>query len=393
MGDWRLTTTEKKAHPAEQHPRRGHRRAGGGSDQAEPAPEGAGRRKRTVDAGLRARAARPGREHQVRQLADRAGLLRRPPIGIGLFDEEEQYRVNAFDWKKEFGQVFVQGGFDAVIGNPPYIRIQAMKEWAPTEVEFYKERYRAASKGNYDIYVVFVEKALSVLNKNGMLGFILPHKFFNAKYGELVRDVISQGNHLSKIVHFGDQQVFSGATTYTCLLFLEKAGRDDFQFEKVHDLDKWHDFIRQTSEISETSEVLTAGEIGADRVTEAEWNFVVGKGSRLFEKLTEMPVKLADLADRIYQGPITSADKVYLFKDFKENNKQTISVFSKEIGSWFDIEKSILRKVVRSGSIGQYWAKTTAYVLFPYVIKDCDATLRNVQFKMSHLGFQRWTHI
>ena len=72
-------------------------------------------------------------------------------LGLGLFDEEEQYRVNAFDWKQEFGQVFVQGGFDAVIGNPPYIRIQAMKEFAPTDVEYYNYRYRVAGKGNYDI--------------------------------------------------------------------------------------------------------------------------------------------------------------------------------------------------------------------------------------------------
>ncbi len=54
----------------------------------------------------------------------------------------------------------LSGGFDAVIGDPPYIRIQAMKEWAPVEVEFYKERYQAASRGNYDIYVVFVERGL-----------------------------------------------------------------------------------------------------------------------------------------------------------------------------------------------------------------------------------------
>ena len=62
------------------------------------------------------------------------------------------------------------GGFDAVIGNPPYIRIQTMKEWAPQEVEFYKRRYAAASKGNYDIYVVFVEKGLSLLNERGPAG-------------------------------------------------------------------------------------------------------------------------------------------------------------------------------------------------------------------------------
>ena len=53
------------------------------------------------------------------------------------------------------------GGFDAVIGNPPYISIQSMKEWAPIEVELYKRNYHSASKGNYDIYVVFVEKGFN----------------------------------------------------------------------------------------------------------------------------------------------------------------------------------------------------------------------------------------
>ena len=79
-------------------------------------------------------------------------------------------RVNAFDWPGEFPAAFAAGGFDAVIGNPPYIRIQTMKEWAPTEVEFYKQRYRAASKGNYDIYVVFVEKALELAERAGPHG-------------------------------------------------------------------------------------------------------------------------------------------------------------------------------------------------------------------------------
>ena len=127
-----------------------------------------------------------------------------------LFDEEEMLRVNVFDWSKEFADVFAGGGFDAVIGNPPYIRIQAMKEWAPTEVEFYKQKYKSASKGNYDIYVVFVEKGLALINPKGLLGFILPHKFFNAKYGESIREIIAKGKRISHIVHFGFQQVFQG---------------------------------------------------------------------------------------------------------------------------------------------------------------------------------------
>ena len=136
----------------------------------------------------------------------------------------------------------LDGGFDAVIGNPPYIRIQAMNEWAPIEVEFYKEKYYSASKGNYDIYVVFVEKGLELLNEYGILGYILPHKFFNAKYGNQLRSIIADGRNMDKIVHFGDQQVFEKATTYTCLLFLSKSKRKNFNFVKVENLSEMENF-------------------------------------------------------------------------------------------------------------------------------------------------------
>src|SRR5215218_6656979 len=68
---------------------------------------------------------------------------------MGLLDEEVHYRINVFDWKKSFPHVFdsANPGFDAVIGNPPYIRIQAMKEFAPIEVEYYKKAYKTARRG------------------------------------------------------------------------------------------------------------------------------------------------------------------------------------------------------------------------------------------------------
>ena len=109
---------------------------------------------------------------------------------------------------------------DAVIGNPPYIRIQALKEWVPLEVEFYKQRYTTANKGNYDIYVVFVERGLNLLNDRGQMGFILPNKFFSTDYGEALRQSINDRKALVKVVDFGHAQVFENATIYTCLLFL-----------------------------------------------------------------------------------------------------------------------------------------------------------------------------
>ena len=206
---------------------------------------------------------------------------------LPLFDDETQYRINAFDWISAFPQVFSGDdlGFDAVIGNPPYIRIQALKEWAPLEVEYYKKAYKAAGKGNYDIYVAFVEKGLSLLNKHGQLGFILPHKFFNAQYGEPLRALISHNHYLSEVVHFGDKQVFEQATTYTCLMFLDKTGSKQCRVIKVDDLVAW----RNTGQAIE-------GLVPAEAITQDEWNFNVGYKGALFDRLSKMSTKLKDVA-------------------------------------------------------------------------------------------------
>jgi hypothetical protein len=216
-------------------------------------------------------------------------------------DPEELARVNAFDWTREFPDAMKAGGFDCVIGNPPYIRIQTMKETAPLEAEIYKELYKTAREGNYDIYVVFIEKGLNLLNAKGRLGLICPHKFFNAKYGETVRSIVADGQHLAHVVHFGDQQVFDGATTYTCLLFLDKSPAKECRFVKVDNLTSWR-----------ASGAATEGTIKANQVTGSDWNFPVGRGAALFEKLSRMPVKLANVTDRIFQGLVTGADPVFI---------------------------------------------------------------------------------
>ncbi len=276
-------------------------------------------------------------------------------------DTAEMKRVNAFDWKSEFPEIMKSGGFDTVIGNPPYIRIQTMKEWAPLEVEIYKEVYQSAKAGNYDIYVVFVEKALSILNERGRMGYILPHKFFNSQYGAALRGLVASGKHLGKVIHFGDQQVFDGATTYTCLLFLDKKGNDDFEMVRVQDLGAWHN---QTSEVFKTSEV--SGRILAANVTESEWNFTVGEGAGLFEKLSQMPVKLGDVAD-LFVGLQTDADDVYILEE-RRKEKDKVLCFSKytQKEHWFE-EKHLKDFLKGSLNIRRYYfSDVTKRLIFPY---------------------------
>jgi hypothetical protein len=269
-------------------------------------------------------------------------------------DDDTRYRINAFDWKgaSGFKQVFdTNGGFDIVVGNPPYIRIQALKEFNPVEVEYYKEKYKAASKGNYDLYAVFVEQGLNLLNSHGRLGYILPHKFFNAQYGEPLRKLVADGGHLQSIVHFGDQQVFGNATTYTCLLFLDAQPHDSFHIAKVTDLAAWR---RDRS--------ATEGDLPATTATSAAWNFTVGDGAALFEKLSKMPVKLGDVAS-VFQGIITGADPVFIF-----DNAESGSFRSRADGQEYQLEHSAMRPLCKAtDDIRRYEPLRAARsVLFPY---------------------------
>jgi type I restriction-modification system DNA methylase subunit len=276
-----------------------------------------------------------------------------------LPDEEEMRRVNPFDWASEFPEAMAAGGFDAVIGNPPYIRIQRMKEWAPTEVELYKQYYASASKGNYDIYVVFVERALQLLSERGLVGYILPHKFFQARYGEPLRELIAEAKHLAEIVHFGDQQVFAGATTYTCLLFLDKAGNDRFRYAKAHDLGAWR-----------TRGGAVEGEIRADEATGNQWNFVVGPGAALFERLSEMTVRLGDVAVRIAQGIRTSANEIYVL-ELASDDGELVQARSKQLDSVVVLEREVVSSFLKGREIRPYQVLSSGQiVIIPYRVRQ-----------------------
>lgn len=274
-----------------------------------------------------------------------------------LLGEEELYRVNPFDWRAEFPQVFAGAdpGFDVVLGNPPYIRIQTMKEWAPAEVEFYKQRYASASKGNYDIYVVFVERGLELLNSRGLLGYILPHKFFNAQYGEPLRQLIADGRHLSEVIHFGHQQVFEQATTYTTLLFLHKGGEDQFRYVQVDDLSDWRS-LREGREA-----YLVAG-----KATSSDWNFAVGDDARLYDALSSFPVTLADVAQRIGQGIRTSANDVFVV-DVRGMLNGLCVAYSTFLNTEIQIEPDLLLHFLQGRAIKAYHIlPSDKHVLVPY---------------------------
>lgn len=265
-----------------------------------------------------------------------------------LFDDEEQYRVNAFDWQSAFPHVFRDGGFDAVIGNPPYIRIQALKEWAPREVEFYKKRYESARKGNYDIYVIFVEKGLSLLNSKGLLGLILPSKFFTTDYGQDLRRIITKRKSLNKIIDFSHTQIFEQATTYTNLLFLSGYPSKFVKYLKVTNT--------KQLEIEQPHELV-------NNYGEDPWIFSDESSNVIVQKLVNNSIPLGQIPTRIGRGSSSGIDKVFLLKMFK-NQLFTLD------GEYVDVEQEILRIPVFATDFGRYRfsANKEFRIIFPYTV-------------------------
>lgn len=272
---------------------------------------------------------------------------------------EEIYEINPFDWEVEFPEIFENGGFDAVIGNPPYIKIQTMKETSPKSLDYYKLHYISAKKGNYDIYVVFVEKAINLINENGKTGYILPHKFFNAKYGKSLRELIKKNNLLDKIVHFGDIQIFSNATTYTCLLFLNQDYSNSFDLYKVENLKQlnsnkyWDDY-------------------SYDDLDDDSWIFLDKNSRDILRKINGVENKKLNELAKIFQGLATSADNVYILKCLKED--ENYCKFLDNDGNEIILESKLFKpflKNIKDKIFEPYMNVNSEYkLLFPYKLEQ-----------------------
>ena len=292
-----------------------------------------------------------------------ANALLESDIRGGLFGREDARILNAIDFETVLPSVARRGGFDAIVGNPPYIRIQRLKKTTPATAEYLGTKYLAAARGNYDIYVVFVERALGLLRRGGTLGYILPHKFFNSEYGEALRTLLASGHHLREVVHFGAEQVFPGATTYTCLLFLDKDDCGSCEWIAVTDLRAWID-----------SRQAPRGTIPQDRFGASEWHFSVGPGAALLDRVRTSDLKLGDVAD-IFVGLQTSADDVFILDVIREGPRVTHAL-SKASDGPVKLESTLLHPLVSGTDVKAYGdLPRRQVILFPYVVEDETARL------------------
>jgi len=281
--------------------------------------------------------------------------------GDTLIDEEHFARLNPLDWETTFPTMSAEGGFDVIVGNPPYIRIQNMMRYSPHEVEYYQScisPYTCARSDNFDKYSLFIERGLSLLKPTGRLGYIVPHKFFSIKSGQCLRKLLSHGQHVTEIVHFGVQQVFGAKrTTYTCILVLAKQASAEFTIEHVNDLSAWR--RGQPGEMEHHT---------ATYLDDAPWEFVSPAARRLFDRLhAENPTTLGQVA-HIFVGVQTSADKIYIIEPTDETADEV--TFTDVGGTSWTIEEAILRPCLKDVALQAFdHPQPNTYIVFPYKIQ------------------------
>ena len=164
---------------------------------------------------------------------------------------DDQY----FHWKLEYPEVFYNtsgdekgdSGFDAVIGNPPYIRSRNLPD---AHKNFYKKEYRSA-EGAYDIYIPFLEQAAALGAQNS---FIIPNKWTTTNYGETIRDLLIDEYSLSELVDVSHLDVFPDADIYPLLVSYSSDGESGLEGPTIR-------HVKDPSNISNTDGVTVSSSI------------------------------------------------------------------------------------------------------------------------------------
>jgi type I restriction-modification system DNA methylase subunit len=136
--------------------------------------------------------------------------------GNSLISEPSIANDKAFNWESEFFDVFQNGGFNVVIGNPPYVSANNMS-FAEREYFNSSKQYKTL-KGKWDLYIPFVEKSLSLLKSEGLLSFIIPYGILNQPFSEGIRKLIMESYQLVGIADLHEMKVFADATVPCCIL-------------------------------------------------------------------------------------------------------------------------------------------------------------------------------
>ena len=210
----------------------------------------------------------------------------------------------AFEWRFEFPEVLNEDGsfrgFDVVIGNPPYIRHEAIKWMKP----YLKEHFEVF-KGTADLYTYFVEQAFNIMRSGGQFSYIIPNKWMRAGYGSALRAFCSR-YQIDQFLDFGDLPVFDEATTYPLVMVMQKQAPKGPLFTAVN-----FEELPQPSLYAYVDKHRF--EVNADLLLPTGWTLVADKVQYLLEKIKAAGPSLEEyVGGQVFRGVLTGFNEAFV---------------------------------------------------------------------------------
>jgi hypothetical protein len=342
--------------------------------------------------------------HSARAAAPLSSLEHTIRIGNSLVGEDfwagrqrtaqVEERVRAFDWRAYFPELWPDGrdgGFDIVLGNPPYVKLQNLMKVDPDVVAYLAaERgdntYQSARTGNLDLYLPFIEKGLRLLAPGGRMAYIAPSLWTVNQYGEGLRSLVRRGRHLDRWLDFKSHQIFEDVITYTALQFYTREPRDTVRIAAASNGDM--------ADIDWSDPEL---DVPYNAIPETgEWLIATGAERGLIERLSRDCLRLDDpsLTTAIFQGLITSADHIYHLQRLGTGRYKCTPKDRGVAPYEVDVEDAIMKPLVSGPEAKRYEEpETDTYILFTYE-RDARGAMRLIPAGDMERRFPRaWAHL
>lgn len=250
-------------------------------------------------------------------------------------------------FESNFPQIMKEGGFDVIIGNPPYVRQETLGE----EFKAYAQQNFETYAGTADLYIYFIEQAHKLLKPGGYFGMIVSNKWMRSNYGKALREFLKRESQLVEIIDFGELPVFENAATFPAIIITCKAKseKQSFLYAPIKRLD----FESLLSEVKSFSSTLNERALQGDN-----WNLTSDFAESLIEKIKPSCTSLGDYVNNeIYFGVKTGNVSIFVI-DSNTKNK----LIAKDPNSEEIIKKYVIGDDVRKYRI----AEKERFVIFTW---------------------------
>ena len=254
--------------------------------------------------------------------------------GNSLISDPAVAGDKAFNWQEQFPQVFERGGFDVVIGNPPYVNINTQ----PQNHEYFKSHYSEIHTGYNDLMYYFIFKGVDLLKHDGLLGLITSNYYIGNEYAKKLRLFLNK--YTERIINFHNTMIFEDANVHTAILFARKSeGNDSIKiYNKKTDLP-----INSIDLIDDFDSCLLEKKNLQDT-----WIIANSSSSVIIAKMKEKSIPM---------------ENITIIEKGSTSGKNDVFTVSEEFARTKNFETDLIRKNVKNGDIHPYFIYNRGNVL------------------------------